>query len=315
MACGLAGPDGAVVRASLVGVKGSSPREAGAMMLITPHTIWQTIGGGTLEHQVMSRARDMMNSAQSMTDSARAGWHREVMKAVLGPDMGQCCGGQVRVLLEHFGPPELTALAALQDAPFLTHPLAGSAPVTAASTSESGLSPAGDAFTAPVIRRQHALFLYGAGHIGRALAPHLVALECDLNWVDINADRFPDTLPAGANKIVASDPAVIAGHAPPDAMHLVITHNHALDEAICLTILKRAREAGGGFARLGLIGSDTKSARFRSRLSRAGVEKSQLARLICPVGLPDIGGKQPARVALSIAAGVAIWQQELDADG
>ena len=48
MACGLAGPDGAVVRASLVGVKGSSPREAGAMMLITPHTIWQTIGGGTL---------------------------------------------------------------------------------------------------------------------------------------------------------------------------------------------------------------------------------------------------------------------------
>ncbi|MCH1483419.1 MAG: xanthine dehydrogenase accessory protein XdhC, partial [Alphaproteobacteria bacterium] len=97
MACGLAGPDGAVVRASLVGVKGSSPREAGAMMLITPHTIWQTIGGGTLEHQVMCRARDMMNSAQSMTDSARAGWQREVMKSVLGPDMGQCCGGQVRV--------------------------------------------------------------------------------------------------------------------------------------------------------------------------------------------------------------------------
>ena len=272
MARGLAGADGVVVRASLVGVKGSSPREAGAMMLITEDTIWQTIGGGTLEHQVMSRAREMMNRTLDITTGARAGWHREVMKAVLGPDMGQCCGGQVRVLLEHFGPAELTALAALQDAPFLMHPLAGHAPVTAASKSESGLSPAGDAFTAPVIRPQHALFLYGAGHIGRALAPHLVALECDLNWVDINEDRFPDTLPAGANRIIASDPAVIAGHAPTDAMHLVITHNHALDEAICLTILKRANEAGGGFARLGLIGSDTKSARFRSRLSRAGVE-------------------------------------------
>ena len=315
MARGLAGPDGVVVRATLVGVKGSSPREAGAMMLITEDTIWQTIGGGTLEHQVMSRAREMMNRTLDITTGARAGWHREVMKAVLGPDMGQCCGGQVCVLLEHFGPAELTALAALQDAPFLMHPLAGYSPVTAASTSESGLSPAGDAFTAPVIRPQHALFLYGAGHIGRALAPHLVALECDLNWVDINEDRFPDTLPAGANRIIASDPAVIAGHAPTDAMHLVITHNHALGEGICLTILKRANEAGGGFARLGLIGSDTKSARFRSRLSRAGVEQGQLARLVCPVGLPDIAGKQPARVALSIAAGVAIWQQELDADG
>ena len=315
MARGLAGPDGVVVRASLVGVKGSSPREAGAMMLITEDAIWQTIGGGTLEHQVMSRAREMMNRTLDITTGARAGWHREVMKAVLGPDMGQCCGGQVRVLLEHFGPAELTALAALQDALFLMHPLAGHAPVTAASTSESGLSPAGDAFTAPVIRPQHELFLYGAGHIGRALAPHQVALECDLNWVDINEDRFPDMLPVGANRIIASDPAVIAGHAPTDAMHLVTTHNHALDEAICLTILKRANEADGGFARLGLIGSDTKSARFRSRLSRAGVEQSQLARLVCPVGLPDIAGKQPARVALSIAAGVAIWQQELDADG
>ena len=150
MARGLAGPDGVVVRASLVGVKGSSPREAGAMMLITEDTIWQTIGGGTLEHQVMSRAREMMNRTLDITTGARAGWHREVMKAVLGPDMGQCCGGQVRVLLEHFGPAELTALAALQDAPFLMHPLAGHAPVTAARSCSKRLTHFPAVLTQPV---------------------------------------------------------------------------------------------------------------------------------------------------------------------
>ncbi|CAI8227638.1 MAG: Uncharacterised protein [SAR116 cluster bacterium] len=90
-------------------------------------------------------------------------------------------------------------------------------------------------------------------------------------------------------------------------MHLVITHNHALDEAICLAILK-----GDGFTRLGLIGSATKAARFRSRLAKAGVTPAALDRLVCPVGVPEITGKHPARVALSIAAALAIWQQELD---
>ena len=74
------GAHGAVVRASLVGVKGSAPREAGAMMLITEDDIWQTIGGGTLEFTVMTRAREML------ADSATAPWARTVMRAALGPD-------------------------------------------------------------------------------------------------------------------------------------------------------------------------------------------------------------------------------------
>ena len=294
------GRDGAVVRASLVSVRGSAPREAGAMMLITARDIWQTIGGGTLEYEVMAKARAML--------AAPAGpWHRQVISAALGPDMGQCCGGHVKVLLERFDAAEAAELAGLVACRRLAHPLAGTASPVEAGDAEIGLTADRSAFVAPVAQPGRPLFLYGAGHIGRALAPYLVALQLDLHWVDIEDARFPADLPAGMTRLVAADPVVIAAHAPTDAIHLVITHNHALDEALCHRIL-----SGAGFARLGLIGSATKAARFRARLAKAGITPAALDRLVCPVGLPQITGKHPARVALSIAAAVAIWQQEMD---
>ena len=295
--------DGAVVRASLIGVKGSAPREAGAAMLITRDDIWQTIGGGSLEFEVMRRARAMLAEAEGP-------WPRQVIRAALGPDMGQCCGGQVKVLLEWFGPDQDGALAALAGCRAVLHPLDGDQPPSDAGDAPTGMARAGKGFVAPVEVPGRPVFVYGAGHIGRALAPHLVALQFDLHWVDIAAARFPEEIPAGARRVVAADPTVIAAHAPADALHLVITHNHDLDEAICHRIL-----SGEGFARLGLIGSATKAARFRSRLGKAGIDAAALDRLVCPVGLASITGKHPARVALSIAAGVAIWQQELDETG
>jgi xanthine dehydrogenase accessory factor len=292
--------DGAVVRASLVGVRGSAPREAGAMMLISATDIWQTIGGGSLEFEVMAKARAMLAAPSSP-------WMRQVISAALGPDMGQCCGGHVRVLLERFTADEAAGLMTIQGCRRIAHPLAGTAPPVDAGDAEIGPDAAGSMFVAPVIQPGRPLFLYGAGHIGRALAPHLAALQFDLHWVDIEDARFPAGIPDGVTKVIASDPTVIAAHAPADAIHLVITHNHALDEALCHRIL-----SGPGFARLGLIGSATKAARFQSRLTKAGIAPAMLARLVCPVGLPEITGKHPARVALSIAAGVAIWQQEMD---
>ena len=296
--------DGAVVRASLTDVRGSAPREAGAMMLITADDIWQTIGGGTLEFTVMARAREML------ADSVAGAWQRVVMRAALGPDMGQCCGGQVRVLLERFGPAEDGVLAALAGCRALVHPLQGTDPLADAGDAATGLDRGVKSFVAPVTLPGRPVFLYGAGHIGRALAPHLLALQLDLHWVDIESGRFPADMPAGARRLIAADPTVIAAHAPDHAIHLVITHNHTLDEAICHRVL-----SGDGFARLGLIGSATKAARFRSRLGKAGIDAPALDRLVCPVGLASITGKHPARVALSIAAGVAIWQQELDETG
>ena len=89
-----------------------------------------------------------------------------------------------------------------------------------------------------------------------------------------------------------------------------MTQSHSLDEVICLQLLMR-----GDFAYLGLIGSKTKNARFQSRLGKAGIGKDMLARLTCPVGIDLVTGKQPVRVAISIAAQLAIWQQELDNEG
>lgn len=318
---------GAVVRASLIGVKGSAPREAGAMMLISPDDIWQTIGGGTLEFEVMQQARALLadRPADAPTGSPEnASWHRRVTTAALGPDMGQCCGGVVRLLLECFSAaerPVLRELAALPGPVVLAHPLAGGVPLVCAAPPASpatsptaadgkivlGLSADKTHFLACRDLPRRPAFVYGAGHIGRALVGILASLDLDVHWIDIRPNRFPAVIPDGVRRVIAADPSMIAGHAPPDAIHLVITHNHALDQAICHKLL-----AGDGFARLGLIGSATKSARFRQRLTRAGISRDRLDRLVCPIGIPAITGKQPARVALSIAARVAIWQQELN---
>ncbi len=302
---------GAVARASLIDVKGSAPREVGAMMLISPDDIWETIGGGTLEFEVMQQARELL-AAMPLDTS----WYRRVITAALGPDMGQCCGGVVRLLLEVFSAaerPVLADLAALPAPVVLAHPLAGGAVLACVASSAKtganalGLSADRNLFLARRDLARRPLFAYGAGHIGRALVGTLASLDLDVYWIDIKPTRFPEAIPDGVRRVIASDPSIIAGHAPPDAIHLVITHNHALDEVICHTLL-----ASECFARLGLIGSATKATRFRQRLARAGISQDQLARLVCPIGIPEIDGKQPALVALSIAAQVAIWQQELD---
>ena len=305
---------GAVVRASIISVKGSAPREAGAMMLIGPDDIWQTIGGGTLEFELMQHARSLLAKLPSY-----ANWHRRVTTAALGPDMGQCCGGVVRILLEVFSTaerPVLCELAAMPGPVILAHPLAGREALTcavflsetaAASADMLGLNAEKTLFLARRDLPRRPLFLYGAGHIGRALVGMLAPLDLDLHWIDINPARFPAFIPDGVRRVIASDPSIIAGHAPQDTIHLVITHNHSLDEVICHEVM-----SADGFARLGLIGSATKAARFRQRFARAGISDDKIARLVCPIGISGIDGKHPARVAISIAAQVAIWQQELE---
>ena len=304
--------DGVVARASIVETRGSTPREAGAAMFVGRDDIEGSIGGGAFEFEVMRQARALIGTG------ARP-WAREVARMTLGPDLGQCCGGFARVLIERFGPGEDDVLARLRGARHIRHPLAGDDPLADAGDAPGGLYESGGAgdggagrfWVAARCAAMRAIFVYGAGHVARELVPVLCRLGLDVNWVDISRERFPpddaDTESA-ATRIVASRPAMIASRAPDGAMHLVLTHDHALDLEICAALLSR-----GGVARLGLIGSATKAARFRARLGEAGVARGDLARLVCPVGMTGITGKAPMRVALSIASGVAVWQQELDA--
>lgn len=286
------------VLVTVVAAKGSTPRNIGARMIVTKDDIWQTIGGGALEFDVMARARVMLGSNSTK-------WQRQLVKIVLGPDMGQCCGGSLSVLLERFGLDEAEALSAFDAGEeshlILAHPLSSGLPLVPHSLSDL---PMEKVFLAPMHEKNIPLFIYGAGHVSRALLPRILGLGFDVFLVDISTARFPPKIDADVAKVLAKDPAAVARRAPAEAVHLVMTHDHALDEAICLQILLR-----GDFAFLGLIGSATKRARFVRRLKQAGISAAMLDLLVCPVGIAEITGKSPAQVALSISAQLVIWQQ------
>ncbi|MBU2360684.1 MAG: xanthine dehydrogenase accessory protein XdhC, partial [Alphaproteobacteria bacterium] len=92
------------------------------------------------------------------------------------------------------------------------------------------------------------LWIYGAGHVGRALVGVMAPLPAwEITWVDTAAERFPTG--AAVTTLVAADPARAVAHAPDTAHHLILTYSHAMDLAICHAVLSR------DFASAGLIGS------------------------------------------------------------
>jgi len=139
--------------------------------------------------------------------------------------------------------------------------------------------------------------LFGAGHVGHALAGLLGSLPCVVEWVDERDECFPDETPANVRIEATDTPAAIVERAPAGAYFVVMTHNHALDFDLTERILRR-----GDFAWFGLIGSRTKRAKFERRLVARGVEPARLARIVCPVGVPGIVDKAPASIAVAVAA-------------
>jgi xanthine dehydrogenase accessory factor len=111
-----------------------------------------------------------------------------------------------------------------------------------------------------------------------------------VTWCDVDASRFPAVVPEGVTMRIGMD---VDG--PKDAEHLVMTFSHALDLELCHALL------GHGFARLGLIGSATKWARFRARLGALGHSAASIARIQCPIGDPSMG-KHPQAIAIGVAA-------------
>ncbi|WEJ72461.1 xanthine dehydrogenase accessory protein XdhC [Pseudomonas sp. PSE14] len=143
------------------------------------------------------------------------------------------------------------------------------------------------------------VLLFGAGHVGRALAPLLAGLPLRLEWVDSRAAQFPQTVPEGVRMRLLDEPEDAVSEAPPGSYFLVMTHNHPLDYALAEAVLKR------GDARfLGMIGSRTKAQRFQMRLEQRGYPPEVIAQLHCPIGLAEVPGKRPLEVAISIAAQV-----------
>jgi len=135
--------------------------------------------------------------------------------------------------------------------------------------------------------------LFGAGHVGKEVAAILGRLPCTLTWIDPRPEVFPPSIAPNVRVVIEEEAAWMVDEAPAGALYLVMTHSHALDLEIVERALRR-----NDFAFLGLIGSETKAAKFKARLRR---KKVPVERLVCPIGLLK-AGKHPAEVAVSAVA-------------
>ncbi|MFP7570122.1 xanthine dehydrogenase accessory protein XdhC [Marivita sp. S2033] len=275
---------GMVARVVIADVQGSSPREVGAAMLVWAGGQSGTIGGGALEYQAAAQALQ------------REGFSRHS----LGPDLGQCCGGRVTLLTEHFDAAKLGEIE--RHAVYARGP--GDMPLAVrrvcASARNQGVPLAPGIlegwFIEPLAAARRPVWIWGAGHVGRALVDVLAPLtELDITWIDTAPARFPEAIPDAVNALPASDPLRVVALSPGEAAHIIVTYSHALDLNLCDALLHH----GFGFA--GLIGSDTKKARFASRLRKMGHQDAQIARITCPVGEKSFG-KEPQAIAIGIAA-------------
>lgn len=282
--------NGPVIRVVITGFQGSSPRETGASMLIWKDGQSGTIGGGALEFEASHVARRCLETGIG-----------QQMHLALGPGLGQCCGGSVDLLVEAYSAAQLPEIV---QTGYVARPVkngpVGQPPASVqrligrvreghviAPTSLQGW------FVEPVDVAREPVWIYGAGHVGRALVAAFAGLPYALTWVDIDRTRFPETIPSNADMLVAKNPTNVVARAPVSARHYVLTYSHALDLEICHAVLSQKS------ALLGLIGSATKNARFRRRLKELGHDNAQIAHLTCPIGDPDLG-KLPSAIALGV---------------
>ena len=242
-----------IVLVRIEGTEGSTPREAGASMAVTSAAIAGTIGGGQLEFHCIDLARHMLSE----------GAEDRLLDIPLGPQMGQCCGGRVRVSLRHAGAAEIALFSAREKAEAAARP--------------------------PIL-------IFGAGHTGRALARALAPLPFSVALID-DRDDVMSGLPPAITCIRMADPVDAVASTAANAAFVVLSHSHALDYRLAEAALAR-----GDAAYVGMIGSATKRARFEASFLRAGGRRETLARLTCPIGGSDVDDKRPEGIAALTAA-------------
>ncbi|GAA0930901.1 xanthine dehydrogenase accessory protein XdhC [Kribbella koreensis] len=240
------------VLVTVMSVRGHSPRDAGAKMVVSTDEVWATVGGGNLEAVAIERARVLL--------AAGAG-EPEVLEFSLSDKAPfqqavQCCGGEVKLLLE---------------------PL-------------------------PVVP---SVAIFGVGHVGLELARILARHDLELHLIDSRPEQLvPERLSVLDDAVAGVHvhhvpvlPELVVGELPPGTHALVMTHDHAEDAALCDAALRN-----GQLATIGLIGSRAKWARFRQKLADDGNPAEAIDSITTPIGLSDLPGKEPAVIAVSVAA-------------
>lgn len=286
-------PDEPAALISILATEGSAPRGPGTRMLAKADEQRGTIGGGSLEYRALEQARAIL-------DLPPGAWR--VQDYPLGPMLGQCCGGRVRLLVEHVDTGRLGWLGEAAEESILVSTLTPSHVErrVSAHALPLGLPARGDrpregsSFAEVIGRHRRPLYLFGAGHVGQAVARHAEHLPLRLAWFDTRP--VFETIPGVA--IVPEDSIEqCVAEAPDDAAILIMTHDHALDYRLTRAALMRPPV---GF--VGLIGSATKRARFLSRLEKDGVGAAARGRLTSPIGVAGVTGKEPDVIAIATLA-------------
>ncbi|CUX19406.1 xanthine dehydrogenase accessory protein XdhC [Agrobacterium deltaense] len=193
----------------------------------------------------------------------RSGSTEDRMDIPLGPEIGQCCGG--RTLLRF-------RLITAEIAAALEARVKGEA------------------------EQQPAVFIFGAGHVGKALAEALSLLPLTLTVVETRENELHD-LPVNIASVLTPMPEALVAKIPANGAAIIVTHDHALDFLIAKEALAR-----DDLAYVGMIGSKTKRATFAHWLEREGEPMSRLAKLILPIGGNSVRDKRPAIIAALVAA-------------
>lgn len=239
------------VLVTITSVRGHAPRDAGAKMVVAADATWDSIGGGNLEAAAVARARELLAAGSTEPETSQV----PLSEHAATPYGQQCCGGEVRLLLE------------------------------------------------PLPARQ-VVAVFGLGHVGQELARILARLPLAVHLVDSRSSQVEavralalDDGPADVHVSHAPVPEAVLSTLPAESHVLVMTHDHAEDLVLCDTALRR-----GDLASVGVIGSTAKWQRFRLRLAQAGHSEAAIATITSPIGRADLPGKEPAAIAIAVAA-------------
>ncbi len=308
---------------TVAATRGSVPRETGARMIVTADEVLGTIGGGQLEYQCTQIACRWFGSG---TDPRAF-----VRRFTLGASLGQCCGGVVEAMFEQVDPARAQWTGAVRAARERNAPVVLATLALADGTSKFLIGLDDHDVPAPVLESAQSLLrgeqnwlhtsvalndklcvpalfeqlqvqpfdivLFGAGHVGTALVEVLAPLDCRIRWIDSRPRVFPQALPRHVETLVSSDPEAEVARIARGSFVLVMTHSHPRDLSICAAALRR-----DDLAYCGLIGSVSKRRQFERRLRKLGLTDAELQRLVCPIGVGGIAGKQPAAIAIAVAA-------------
>ncbi len=243
-----------VIHVVLTRVRGSSPRDVGAEMFVAVDDVFGTIGGGQLEYLALGLARKML--AQGVLIKAR--------DIPLGPEIGQCCGGRVELLLTRM--------------------------------SKTDKLQATERAERDTMAQRH-VYVLGAGHVGRALADLLQHLPVRTVLIDQRADELK-LCKADVEMRLSALPEHDIASAPTGSAFIVLTHDHALDFLLASEALAR-----GDAEYVGLIGSVTKRLKFKN-WCKSQCEGVSIDTLTCPIGASGSRDKRPQVIAAAVVAEV-----------